>query len=214
MRFEDLPSDPSLADPLPASPFVVLARWLDEARSERTTRNPDAIALATLGEDGHPALRIVLCRGFEPAEGAIVFYTNRRSRKGRELAKHPYAAATFHFDAQQRQARLEGPVALVADAESDAYFAGRPRNAQIAAWASEQSEPIASRAALLDKLSDTERRFGGADAAAPVPRPPHWGGYRLRAERVELWVGSEGRAHDRVRWEREGAGWRAARLQP
>jgi pyridoxamine 5'-phosphate oxidase len=211
LRFEDLPADPSLADPLSASPFVVLARWLDEARRARATPNPDAIALATADADGRPALRMVLCRGFDAGGGSIVWYTNRRSRKGRELAARPWASAAFFWDAPQRQARLEGPVAPATDAESDAYFASRPRNAQISAWASDQSEPIASRAALLAKLHATETRFAGTD---PIPRPPHWGGYRLRAERVELWVGSAGRAHDRVSWERTPLGWAATRLQP
>jgi pyridoxamine 5'-phosphate oxidase len=211
LRFEDLPADPSLADPLPASPFTILARWLDEARRERATPNPDVLALATADADGRPAVRMVLCRGFDPADGSLVFYTNRRSRKGRELAARPWASAAFLWDAVQRQARLEGRVALATDAESDAYFASRPRNAQISAWASDQSEPIASREALLAKLRDTEARFAGTD---PLPRPPHWGGYRLRAERVELWVGSAGRAHDRVRWERTAIGWTPTRLQP
>jgi pyridoxamine 5'-phosphate oxidase len=211
LRFDDLPADPSLAGPLPASPFTILARWLDEARRQRATPNPDAIALATADETGRADVRMVLCRGFDPADGSIVWYTNRRSRKGRELAARPWASAAFFWDGTQRQARLEGPVAFATDAESDAYFASRPRNAQISAWASDQSEPIASREALLEKLHDTEARFAGE---GPVPRPPHWGGYRLRAERVELWVGSAGRAHDRVRWERTAAGWTATRLQP
>jgi pyridoxamine 5'-phosphate oxidase len=211
LRFDDLPADPSLADPLPASPFVILARWLDEARAARATPNPDAIALATAGADGRPSLRMVLCRGFDAEDGSIVWYTNRRSRKGRDLAARPFASATFFWDATQRQARLEGLVALATDAESDAYFASRPRNAQISAWASDQSDPIASREALLAKLRDTEARLAHLD---PVPRPPHWGGYRLRADRVELWVGSAGRAHDRVRFERTPSGWSTTRLQP
>jgi pyridoxamine 5'-phosphate oxidase len=211
LRFEDLPADPSLADPLPGSPFTILTRWLDEARAARATPNPDAIALATADADGRPAVRIVLCRGFDAAEGSIVWYTNRRSRKGFELAARPWASAAFFWDGSQRQARLEGPVAQTTDAESDAYFASRPRNAQVSAWASDQSEPIASREALLAKIRDTEARFAGQD---PVPRPPHWGGYRLRAERVELWVGSAGRAHDRARFERTATGWSATRLQP
>jgi pyridoxamine 5'-phosphate oxidase len=211
LRFDDLPADPSLADPLPGSPFVILARWLDEARNARATPNPDAIALATAGADGRPSLRMVLCRGFDAEDGSIVWYTNRRSRKGRDLAARPFASATFFWDAPQRQARLEGLVELATDAESDAYFASRPRNAQISAWASDQSEPIASREALLAKLRETEARLAHLD---PVPRPPHWGGYRLRADRVELWVGSAGRAHDRVRFERTPSGWNATRLQP
>ncbi len=223
MGFEDVPSDPSLADPLPVEPLALLGRWLAEARSGKVQRNPGAMSLATVDEEGRPSLRTVLCRGFDEEAGFVVFYTNRRSQKGRQLAARPRAAAQFHWDALQRQARLEGPVVPSPDEESDAYVAGRPRLAQIAAWASEQSESFASRAALLERLAETARRFGGDDAGPPVPRPPHWGGYRLFPERVELWVGSEGRAHDRARWERplrsEGAGfagspWSLARLQP
>lgn len=222
MAFDDVPADPSLCDPLPAEPFGVLARWLDEARSGRVQRNPGAMALATVGTSGKPSLRTVLCRGFDPAAGCLVFHTNRRSQKGRELAARPHAAAHFHWDALQRQVRLEGPVGLSPDAESDAYFASRPRLAQVAAWASAQSEPLASREALLAGLAESEARFGRAEGP-PIPRPPHWGGYRLFPERIELWVGSEGRAHDRACWQRvlqpEAAGWSGdswtlTRLQP
>lgn len=222
MTFEDLPRDPSLADPLPAEPFRLLGRWLSEARSEQVQRNPGAMAVATVDAEGRPSLRTVLCRGFDPAAGFLVFYTNRASRKGRDLAARPRAAAQFHWDALQRQVRLEGPVGVSPDPESDDYFAGRPRPSQIAAWASAQSEPLESREALLALLAETTERFGGEDGPS-VPRPPHWGGYRLYPESVELWVGSEGRAHDRALWRRalepEGAGWvggawSVTRLQP
>ncbi len=210
--FEELPRDGSLTEPLDDSPFGILARWLDEASEQRVQPNPTAMALATVGGDGRPSLRMLLCRGLDPVAGAIVFYTNRESRKGRELWARPHAAATFHWDAWQRQARLEGRVSTLSDEESDTYFAGRPRLAQLSAWASAQSRPVASRAALLEQLRAVEERFGPEEM--PVPRPPHWGGYRLVADRVELWVGSTGRAHDRVQWEREGSGWRPTRLQP
>ncbi len=222
MSFRDVPEDPSLADPLPDSPFAILGRWLDEARGRQVQRNPWAMAVATCDGEGRPSLRLVLCRGYEPDPGYVVFYTNRESRKGRELAARPQAAATFHWDALQRQVRLEGPVTLSPEAESDAYFAGRPRPSQVAAWASAQSRPMATRQALLSELERSEARFGGPDGP-PVPRPPHWGGYRLYIERVELWVGSEGRAHDRALWERRlepgldgfrGGAWSVARLQP
>jgi len=222
MGFEEVPKDPSLADPLPEEPLALLGRWLDEARSGGVQRNPGAMALATTDSDGRPSLRTVLCRGFDAEAGFVVFYTNRRSQKGRELAAQPRAAAQLHWDSLQRQARLEGPVAPSPDEESDAYFASRPRLAQIAAWASDQSEPVASRQALLGRLGETGERFGG-DAGPPIPRPSHWGGYRLFFERVELWVGSEGRAHDRGRWERAlrpdgrgfaGGPWSVTRLQP
>lgn len=219
--FEDLPTDPSLADPLPGSPLPLLARWLDEAVAGSGTRDPLALSLATVTPDGRPRLRVVLCRGFEPDPGYLVFYTNRRSDKGRELAAHPFAAATFHWDRLQRQVRIEGPVAPSPEAESDGYFASRPRPSQIAAWASEQSRPIASRKALLHRLDEATERFGGTEGPT-VPRPAHWGGYRLHIERIEFFVGSEGRAHDRARYTRrlapDGApidsDWRVDRLQP
>jgi len=223
VAFEALPRDPSLADPLPDSPWALLARWLDEAREGSGMRNPDAMTVATVDADGAPRARVVLCRGFDAERGELTFYTNRRSAKGRELAAHPAATAVFHWDALSRQARIGGPVRWASDAVSDAYFAGRPRVSQIAAWASEQSEPLASREALLAQLAETAARFGGLEAGDPVPRPPHWGGYVLVAERVELWVGSEGRAHDRAEWRRElpdpaapvlPTRWRVARLQP
>lgn len=219
--FDDLPRDPSLADPLPVSPLPLLTRWLDEAVAGRGTRNPLAISLATVGLDGRPRLRVVLCRGFESDPGHLVFYTNRESDKGRELEAHPFAAASFFWDGMQRQVRIEGPVTLSPDAESDAYFASRPRPSQIAAWASRQSQPIASREALLARLEQETDRLGGPDGA-PVPRPPHWGGYRVHFERIEFWVGAEGRAHDRARYTRrlgpdgtilDGA-WQVERLQP
>jgi pyridoxamine 5'-phosphate oxidase len=223
MPFEELPRDPSLADPLSASPLPLLERWLREARERSGQQNPDAMAVATVDDAGEPRARMVLCRGFDVERGHLVFYTHRESAKGRELAAQPVAAAVFHWDALSRQARISGPVALAPDAMSDAYFAGRPRASQIAAWASRQSAPIASRRALLDRLEAAAARFGGLEAGLPVPRPPNWGGYILVARRVELWVGSEGRAHDRAEWERAASGdpariddalWKVRRLQP
>jgi pyridoxamine 5'-phosphate oxidase len=223
MSFEEVPRDPSLADPLSASPLPLLERWLRDARERSGQPNPDAMALATVDAAGEPRARMVLCRGFDALRGQLVFYTNRESAKGRELAARPFAAAVFHWDALARQARIDGPVRLAPDALSDAYFAGRPRDSQIAAWASRQSAPIASRRALLDEIEAAAERFGGVDAGPPVPRPPHWGGYLLVARRVELWVGCEGRAHDRAEWERvlgdpatatADSGWRVRRLQP
>jgi len=223
MPLDLLPRDPSLADPLPASPWPLLERWLREARERSGQRNPDAMTLATVDASGAPRARMVLCRGFDAERGQLVFYTNRESAKGRELAAHPIATAVFHWDALARQARIDGPVRLAPDAMSDAYFAGRPRASQIAAWASRQSEPVASRRALLDEFEAAAGRFGGLEAGPPVPRPLHWGGYMLVARRVELWVGSEARAHDRAEWERalgdSAAGtadsvWKVRRLQP
>ncbi len=222
MSYDELPRDPSLADPLPASPLPTLTRWLAEAREGRVQRNPSAICLATVSPDGQPEARLLLCRGLDAERGFLVFYSNRESAKGRALAAKPRACAVFHWDALERQARISGPVRLSPESESDVYFAGRPRAAQIAAAASQQSRAIASRAELLKRLAETEARCGGAQGP-PVPRPPHWGGYRLFAERVELWVGSAGRAHDRGLWTRalepEGEGfrggpWGVRRLQP
>lgn len=201
MAFDPAPHDPSVSDPLPQEPLSTLARWLREARDARVQPNPDAMALATVGADGRPSLRLVLCRGFEPDPGYLVFYTNRNSRKGTELAALGYAAATFHWDTLQRQVRIEGPVVRSPDPESDAYFASRPRESQIAAWASQQSQPIASREALLARLAAAQEEFGASEEL-PIPRPPFWGGYRLWVESAELWVGSAGRAHDRARWQR------------
>ncbi len=222
MSYTHTPGDPSLGDPLPREPLQTFGRWLDEARTLRVQPNPGAMALATVSEEGRPSLRVVLARGFEPDPGYVVFYTNRNSRKGRELDAAGFAAATFHWDTLERQVRIEGPVLRSPEAESDAYFAGRPRASQIAAWTSQQSEPIASRQALLEQLARWDERFG-TDEGAPVPRPPHWGGYRLHIQSIELWVGSTGRAHDRARWQRElecsGEGlragpWERERLQP
>ncbi len=223
MTFEEVPRDASLADPLPVSPLTLLELWLREARERSGQSNPEAMTVATVDASGEPRARVVLCRGYDAQRGELVFYTNRESAKGRELAAHPSATAVFYWDALARQARVGGPVRRADDALSDAYFAGRPRASQIAAWASRQSEPIASRRALLELLHAEAERFGGLDAGDPVPRPPHWGGYVLTAQRVELWVGAEGRAHDRAEWRRalpehgagrEDAAWQVRRLQP
>ncbi len=213
-------------EPLPADPMPIFAAWLDQAFSTREQRNPHAMALATVDPDGTPAVRMVLCKGVEVERGALVFYSNRRSRKGRALAAHPRAAGSFYWFPRERQVRVEGRVAPTRDAESDAYFASRPSEAQLGAWASEQSAPVDARATLLAKLERAAERFGlRPDAVEPgrVPRPPHWGGYRLFIERVELWRGRSGRVHDRALWSRrlvaagegfEGGPWVAVRLQP
>jgi pyridoxamine 5'-phosphate oxidase len=176
------------------------------------------MALATITADGRPSARMVICRGFDRHAGWLVFYTDRESAKGQALAAHAWAALVFHWDALERQARVEGPVTLAPDADSDAYWRTRPREARIAAIASAQSRPLASRAALLARIADLETRLG-----AEPPRPARWGGYRVWAERVELWAGQPGRAHDRAAWTRTlahradgyaGGPWRATRLDP
>ncbi|MEM7412652.1 MAG: pyridoxamine 5'-phosphate oxidase [Myxococcota bacterium] len=216
MGFEAVPTDDSLVDPLPVEPLALVARWFAEARERSGQQNPDAMTIATVDDDGSPQARVVLCRGFDAEAGVFTFYTNRQSAKGRELAGQPRATAVFYWDSLSRQLRVSGAIGLAADEVSDAYFAGRPRASQIAAWASQQSAPVASRDALLHALDETAARFGGLEGETPVPRPPHWGGYCLHAERVECWVGSRGRAHDRARWQREpdGTSWSVERLQP
>ena len=190
------------------------------------------MVLATCGTDGHPSARVVLCKDIVPRPGFIVFYTNYRSMKGRELTANPRAAAVMHWDALHRQVRIEGPVVPAPAAESDAYFASRSWQKRIAAWSSSQSEPVASRARLLENVTRIAQRFGTpapgtaeAEAAGDfdIPRPPHWGGYRLWADAVELWAEGDARMHDRARWRRElstqadgfaGGAWSATRLQP
>jgi pyridoxamine 5'-phosphate oxidase len=209
------PTNVPLPEPLPSDPLPLLAAWLDEAAA--VARNATSMCLATVDPDGRPTARMVICRGFDARAGWVVFYTDRDSDKGAALAAHPRAAAVFHWDALERQIRIEGPVTQAPDADSDAYWASRPRDARVAASASEQSRPLASRAALLARMAEVAAR--GDD----VPRPKRWGGYRVWAERVELWVGQPGRAHDRARWTRaltpEGDGfaggpWSATRLMP
>lgn len=213
----------SLPDPLPSEPFELLEAWFREARERGVQANPDAMTLATSTGDGWPSARVVLCKAIEVGSGSLVFYTNRNSRKGREMQSNPRAAACFHWDALSRQARVEGTVAPVSEGESDAYFASRPWENRLGAWASEQSEPIETREALLERVAEAIARLGldlGELMTAPdrvrIPRPPHWGGFRLEARRVELWLGGVGRIHDRAAWERYGAGsaWRRTRLQP
>jgi len=208
---------PPLPEPLPASPLELLESWMQEAFA--SIRNAHAMTLATVEPDGRPSARMVLCRGFDRQVGWLVFYTERESAKGRALATTPRAALVFHWDAVERQVRVAGPVTDVPDTESDAYWAGRPPDARAAASASEQSRPLASRAAFLARIADVTARARGGD----VSRPKRWGGYRVWAERVELWVGQPGRAHDRARWTRPltragetfaGGPWLGTRLMP
>jgi pyridoxamine 5'-phosphate oxidase len=205
-------------DPLPADPFPIAVAWLEESFAARQQIDPHAIALATSDERGRVEVRFVLCKALEPETGSLVFFTNKRSPKGRALRANARAAAAFYFPPQQRQLRLSGPVSEVDDAEADAYFATRPLDSRIGSWASAQSEPVASRAALEAEYARRAASFGvgPSDVDAAVPRPPHWGGYRIRAEQLELWHSRPGRLHDRALWVRElpSGPWRAQRLQP
>lgn len=203
---------------LPEDPMPLFAQWFDGAREAKAQPNPDSMALATVGADGRPSVRIVLCKKLVVQPGYTVFFTNYQSRKGSELAAFPRAAAVFHWDAHGRQVRIEGPVVRSPDEESDEYFASRALDSRIGAWASQQSQPLDSRTTLLKRVAVEAARFG-----PQVPRPPHWGGYRLWPESVELWIEGPFRVHDRARWTRslepEGAGyapgpWSASRLYP
>ncbi|HEY7205808.1 MAG TPA: pyridoxamine 5'-phosphate oxidase [Methylomirabilota bacterium] len=205
-----------LPEPLPEDPLPLAARWLDEAG--RVMKSATAMALATVDGEGRPGVRMVICRGLDVTEGWLVFYTDRDSVKGRALEKHPQAAAVFHWDRLERQIRVEGPVTHAPEADSDRYWRTRPLDARLAAVASEQSRPLATRAELLARIETARRAHGES-----VPRPARWGGYRVWAERVELWAGQPGRAHDRAVWTRalratdrgfSGGAWRATRLQP
>lgn len=227
-RFQTLP------DPLPADPMPLASTWFRQAWDEQVQRNPNSMSLATTGADGKPAVRIVLCKEIVADPGYLVFYTNYSSRKGRELAEHPWAAVVFQWDPLGRQLRIEGPVVHALASESDDYFASRPWRSRLAAITSEQSAPIASRQLLIERLRETAARLGTPDpVTAPdddqepglhLPRPASWGGYRLWAVAVELWVEGEHRLHDRAHWTRElvptGNGrfhagpWRHRRLQP
>jgi pyridoxamine 5'-phosphate oxidase len=181
--------------------------WLAAAR-EAGIYEPEAMTVSTVDAEGRPQSRYVLLRGLD--ERGFCFYTNYHSAKARALAARPYAALTFGWLQVHRSVRVEGTVDRLPEAESDAYFASRPRTAQISAWASPQSEVIASREQLERAAAAVEQRFAGAD----VPRPPHWGGLVVRPERIELWQGRSGRLHDRLRYERSGDRWRIARLAP
>lgn len=210
--------DQKLPDPLPGEPMSLLAAWFAEAARRKDQPNPDAMVLATC-DDGQPSARVVLCKDIEPATGSLRFFSNYESRKGRELAANPHAALVFHWDHLHRQARLEGSVDQASAADSDRYFASRPRDSQIGAHASRQSEPIDSLDALRARTDEVARRHTGT-----VPRPAHWGGYVFRARAVELWVAGAARLHERARWTRErlpAAGadsafgaWNVTRLQP
>ncbi|MGH8258640.1 MAG: pyridoxamine 5'-phosphate oxidase [Steroidobacteraceae bacterium] len=221
-----IPAD-RLAGALPPEPLETAAAWLAQAWSLRAQPNPNSMTLATSSRDGRPSARVVLCKEIVARPGYVVFYTNYHSRKGRELADNPRAAAVLHFDALQCQVRVEGLIELSPPAESDAYFASRALQSRIGAWASDQSEPIDSREHLREAVADAASRFGVDPDAAPdaiIPRPPHWGGYRLWAEAVELWESGAARIHDRARWSRslarlgdgrmEVGGWSVTRLQP
>jgi pyridoxamine 5'-phosphate oxidase len=251
VNLQHLSAPALLPDPLPESPLAMFKSWFDEAHTRAIQPNPNAMTLATIDPDGKPAARIVLIKGLDLDNGFVVFYTNYTSRKGLALTKSTSAGAlnraacVIHWDVLDRQVRIEGPVVPSPAEESDAYFRSRPWISRVGAWASQQSQPVASRAEMDQRVLATLNRFGvtpgpsgelpPADGTLPdgrtidIPRPPHWGGFRIYIERMELWIGAVGRLHDRAAWERvlrpEPAGqapqhftpaspWCGTRLQP
>jgi pyridoxamine 5'-phosphate oxidase len=195
----------SLPEPLQANPLPTFASWFKQATTQQIQNNPDAMTLATVDADGRPSARIVLCKQLLDAAGYVVFFTNYQSRKGLALHANPYAAAVFHWDSLERQVRIEGRIVKSPDAESDAYFRSRPWASQIGAWASHQSQPLSSRAQLATQVAGVTTKYAMNTFTGQftVPRPPHWGGFRLWIEHLELWVSGIGRVHDRARWSRE-----------
>ena len=188
-------------------PLAQFRRWSTDAEAAEI-RMPQAMVLATASEHGAPSARMVLLKGIE--NGDFVFYTGYVSRKAGELASNPTAALLFYWDPLGRQVRVEGTVRRVSADESDAYFATRPRGAQLAAAASKQSAVLSSRDELDARVAELEQRYAGGD----VPRPEHWGGYRLSPDVYEFWQHREDRAHDRLRYRRDGGEWTVERLSP
>lgn len=189
-------------------PHTLFEGWFAEARASEPN-DPNAMALATVDASGQPSVRMVLLKGHD-ARG-FVFYTNRTSRKADQLAASPRAALLFHWKSLRRQVRIEGPVSIVSDAESDAYFATRSRDSQLGAWASDQSRPLDERATFEARFAEMQARFEGGD----VPRPPHWGGYRVAPERIEFWIDRAHRLHERRLFLPDGqGGWTEGLLYP
>ena len=196
-----------MLDPISENePFAPFRRWFTAAQAAEPLA--ETMTLATATPDGAPSLRAVLLKGID--ERGFVFYTNFESRKAGELLANPRAALCFHWKSLLRQVRAEGATERASDDEADAYFASRARESQIGAWASDQSRPLSSRAALETRVAEWARRF----AEGPVPRPPNWSGFRLRPTRIEFWQEQPSRLHDRLVFIREGAGWRKQRLYP
>ena len=190
-------------------PFALFAAWLKEAEASEIN-DPNAVALATVDEDGLPNVRMVLLKGFD--SDGFVFYTNFESQKGQELLGQRKAAMCFHWKSLRRQVRLRGPVEIVSDEEADAYYRSRPRGSRIGAWASKQSRPLEGRFALEKSVAEYTARYAVGD----IPRPPHWSGFRIRPLSIEFWHDRKFRLHDRIEFRRdtpEGE-WNKVRMYP
>lgn len=212
----DYGADALAAESLGDNPLRALQRWVMDAELDGMYE-PSAFVLATVGENGRPTSRTVLLRHID--DRGLQFFTNYESRKAQALAATEYASATFGWYAMQRQVQVEGRVLKLSDAESDAYFASRPRASQIGAWASRQSQPVDSREALEALVAEAEARFAALDQDGnrlPIPRPPYWGGYLIEPLRIEFWKGRSSRLHDRIEFTRAAAGesWMVRLLQP
>ena len=190
-----------------ADPFPLFTAWLEEAKASEPN-DPTGVALATVDETGLPDIRMVLMKAFD--EQGFVFYTNFQSAKGRELIATPKAALLFHWKSLRRQVRIRGPVSQVSNDEADAYFASRPREARIGAWASDQSRPLEGRFALEKRVAEYALKFG----VGAVPRPQHWSGFRVHPTEIEFWQDGAFRLHDRLKFTRAGEGWETVRLYP
>ncbi|WP_089287895.1 MULTISPECIES: pyridoxamine 5'-phosphate oxidase [unclassified Azospirillum] len=195
----------SLADA--TDPFVQFQTWFAEAEATEVN-DANAMSVATVGENGRPSLRILLLKGFD--QRGFAFFTNMQSRKGDQLAANAVAALTFHWKSLRRQVRIEGLVELVTPQEADEYFASRPRGSQIGAWASQQSRPLDKRETLEAAIREVEARYEGQ----PVPRPPHWSGYRVVPDYIEFWQDREFRLHDRIVFTRTDGEWAKQRFYP
>ncbi len=221
-----------LPESLPENPLQVVDEWLTFAKENASRPNPDAMILATSGPSGMPSSRVVLCKELVRDPGYLVFFTNYLSQKGRDLAYNPKASAVFHWDRLRRQIRIEGQITKSPTAECDEYFATRAWPRQLGAWASQQSEPIASLDHMQKQVERAAKKLGldlaalesSGLAPADIPRPAHWGGYRLWISSVELWAEGAGRIHDRGLWTRDLTAvddnaiqtgpWQSTRLQP
>ncbi|WP_197493298.1 pyridoxamine 5'-phosphate oxidase [Woeseia oceani] len=223
-----------LPEVLPQNPMELASEWFTHAQEQAAQRNPNAMSLVSVGDDLQPSVRIVLCKAFVAEPGYLVFYTNYQSRKSTEISAHPRVAAVMHWDALGRQIRIEGQAVRSPASESDAYFATRGWGSQLGAWGSDQSRPLESRDKLIEQLRARANDLGvalGEDtntlaSATPptIPRPPHWGGFRIWIQAIELWVEGGDRIHDRARWHRTltagdaqgfaAGSWSGNRLQP